>query len=323
MKAQASPNIAFIKYWGKLPATSDDTLNIPVNPSISMTLSRALTTTSVTRKTSGSTSLKLNGTEASTKDLEKVSAHIQRVCRFLKQSDATAFDVESRNNFPQGTGLASSASAFTALTLATIGELIGHDRALEFQHQRRDDFSRLARQGSGSACRSVDGGYLKWVNDCAAPIDLDWKLRDTVLIFSKEHKKVPSTEGHAVALSSPKFAARLEQIPARMKAVEDALFARKLSLLGPMLELEALELHEIAATGTPSITYLTPESRSLVEHLSKMPNRDFYFTLDAGPNVHILSERDVEADLRGLLSKLQLKAEIWKDETGEGPRLLP
>jgi diphosphomevalonate decarboxylase len=319
--AQASPNIAFLKYWGKRESTSDADRNIPLNPSLSMTLSKAATTASVELLDGSERRITLNGKPASDSDVAKVSAQIERTCAFLGRACA-GFVVESSNNFPQGAGIASSASAFAALTVATLGEVLGRDGALEFLDTRNADASRLARRGSGSACRSVAGGYMKWENDAAHRLDVDWRLRDTILIFSRAHKAVPSSVGHLAAVTSPDFPARLRRIPARLAAMESALRRRDLGALGPLLEEDALEMHAITRTGTPSVDYLLPETRRFLEAAQALAGRDFYFTIDAGPNLHILSERDVTAELKAVLEKAGLAPEVWEDGYGEGPRLL-
>jgi len=321
MIAQASPNIAFLKYWGKKESTCDEDRNLPLNPSLSLTLDRATTTTKVELREGSERRVELNGAPASSADFDKVQAHLARVCAFFDRP-LESFMVQSTNNFPQGAGIASSASAFAALTLAAVGEILGREAAQEFLSHRQDDLSRLARRGSGSACRSVAGGYMKWENDTARSLHNDWKLRDTILIFSRAHKSVPSSVGHTAATTSPDFPARLQKIPARLKAMEAALEARDLSALGPLLEEDALEMHAITRTGTPPVDYLLPATRTFVAALQALPGRDFYFTIDAGPNLHILSSRDVSAQLRELLAKCNLSPEIWEDGYGDGPRFL-
>jgi diphosphomevalonate decarboxylase len=320
--AEASPNIAFVKYWGKLEATRDHDRNLAVNPSLSMTLSRARTLTRIEKiKQAARHEIIIGGQAASRNDAAKVARHIERVAEFLGVSDIPALRVDSENNFPQGTGIASSASAFAALTLAVLAELAGFERAQDMLTGQRHELSALARRGSGSACRSFDGPFVKWDGAWAERCEIEWKLFDTILIFSREHKKVPSSEGHAAALSSPHFGARLKNLPARLNQIESALRNKSLLELGPLLEQEALELHGIAESGTPSVKYLLPESEKFLAALQQRSKRDYFFTLDAGPNVHILSQRDVSSELEGLLHDQDLRAEIWKDESGPGPTL--
>lgn len=321
MIARASPNIAFLKYWGKRTTTRDEDRNTPLNPSLSMTLSKAATTASVEFFSTPERTILLNSRPASEADAVKVTEHLARVSAFLGRP-LEGFHVDSSNNFPQGAGIASSASAFAALTVAALGAALGRAQAQDFLATHPLDVSRLARRGSGSACRSTDGGFMRWDEDAARPLSIDWKLRDTILIFSKAHKSVPSSAGHLAATTSPDFPARLERIPARLHAMEAALRARDLKLLGPLLEVDALEMHAITRTGRPPVDYLLPETRAFVAAAEALPRRDFYFTIDAGPNLHLISERDITDDIAPILESLGLKPEIWEDHYGEGPRFL-
>ena len=322
MQAEASPNIAFIKYWGKLPANSDLERNLATNPSLSLTLSKARTRTTVTRQTQAgaATEFFLNGHSASEKDRLKVQTQLKRITDFLRLPEMH-FRVESDNNFPAGAGIASSASAFAALTLAALGEILGPDQVQVFLKNRRHDYSALARRGSGSACRSVSGPFMKWEGSAAVTIESPWKLRDTILILSHQHKSVPSSDGHELAQSSPLFPARLEQVPRRMKIVEAAIKAQNIQKLGPILEEEALELHRIVESGERKVEYLLPDTRRILQAVQSLPNRDFFFTLDAGPNVHLISERPLGEEAQKLLKSLDIQADIWEDEAGFGPRL--
>lgn len=319
-EVSANPNIAFIKYWGKLSSTCDEDRNLATNASLSMTLHKARTQTRFEFSgQSATTKICIGQKPASTADVEKTTRHVHRVLQALQHRTDLAFSIESENNFPQGTGIASSASAFAALTFAVALEVLGPRSFKEFHGKNLALLSELARQGSGSASRSVAGPFMKWEGKAATLFPARFGLRDTILIFSRDHKKVPSSEGHLSAQSSPLFSERLLRLPARLKQLEQALLAENLGTLGPLLEEEALELHEIARTGTPAITYLSPESSQFIEFLRLQKQRDFYFTLDAGPNVHLISERDISADLKVLLAKLNLKCEIWEDEQGFGP----
>lgn len=322
MIAIASPNIAFIKYWGKKPSQGWSDRNIGLNPSLSLTLSQARTETEVRRLIGQPSRVTINGAPASEKDTQKVLGHVREICRELGVDPQSTFEIHSKNNFPQGTGIASSASAFAALTLATLGEILGPETAQLYLGPKNSELSRLARCGSGSAARSVSGPFMKWDGDFAVPIESKWKLRDTILIISREHKSVPSTEGHEKVLSSPLFHERLaKRVLPRLAQVEAAIAAQDLQRLGPLLEEEAEEMHRVSESGTPPVIYQKPETRSFIAALKALPSRDFYFTLDAGPNLHIISERPVRVEIEKLMAQLGLSAEIWEDWTGHGPVL--
>src|SRR5512139_3367976 len=192
--AQSSPNIAFIKYWGNL----DNTLRIPMNGSISMNLDGLFTQTTVSFQPSlPYDELVINGHEVAGPGRDRVS-YILDIIR-EKAGIRERAEVMTSNNFPSGAGIASSASAFAALALAG-------SKAAGLNLSERD-LSRLARRGSGSAARSIPGGFVEWQ---AGTSDEDsyafsiadvnhWKLVDCVAIVSASHKKTGSTEGHSIA----------------------------------------------------------------------------------------------------------------------------
>ncbi len=198
------PNIAFIKYWGN----RDPILRIPANGSISMNLQGLTTRTQVTFAPDlPADQLTLNDQTTSGIALQRVSQFLDHV-RKLSGKQWFA-QVESENNFPTGAGIASSASAFAALSLAA-------SRAAGLTLSETG-LSRLARRGSGSACRSVPGGFVEWQ---AGDTDQDsyayslapaehWKLADCVAIVSQQHKETGSFQGHALADTSPLQTARL------------------------------------------------------------------------------------------------------------------
>jgi diphosphomevalonate decarboxylase len=326
--SSAPSNIAFIKYWGKkdTPTTSDNDRNLPLNSSLSLTLSHARTFTAIGKAQDPGRDFQLywENQIAPEKDIVKVKNHVKRVFEHLgvPHEDLKGYFVFTKNNFPMGTGLASSASAFAALTTSVLGFFLGEKDLLKQIHSNERVISSIARRGSGSASRSLTGPFVKWDNDSAQRLShSNWKLFDTIVVFSKEHKKVPSSEGHKSAASSPLFAKRLAVLQDRMSTVEKAIQDHDIRTLGKLLELEALELHEIARTGTPSITYATDQTLQFLSALKSLKDRDFFFTLDAGPNVHIISDRPIENEIKALLRDHNLNAEIWLDESGTGARI--
>lgn len=320
----ASPNIAFIKYWGKVFSNSDHTRNIGVNASLSMTLNNAKTFVDLEASTTGAHQIWIEGTIASATDNQKIIDHIARIEDHFKNSHpqgAGFLHIRSRNNFPHSAGIASSASAFCALTIAICAAVIGKEQTQTLLDTQPEVISMLARRGSGSAARSVCGGYMLWQGWHAIKIAVDWPLRDTIVILSKSSKTISSSEGHARALTSRHFAERLNHLPERTTALQRALKSRNLHELGALLEAEALEMHMIAETSVPPVHYLSPDSRKVIGAIQALPQRNFYFTVDAGPNLHIISESSVTQTLQTLLKDLQLEAEIWEDGLGTGPTL--
>lgn len=294
--ACASSNIAFIKYWGN----HDARLRIPLNDSLSMTLAALVTTTTVQFEEG----LEQDIVTLDEKELEgparaRVSEHLDRIRAQAKVQDKAR--VVSRNNFPAGTGLASSASGFAALTLAATcaAGLNLSERAL----------SVLSRLGSGSAARSIPGGFVEWLAATSTtatseqsyartfmPADA-WDLRDVIAVVTHVPKKIGSTEGHHLALTSPFMSERLSRLPARFHRVKRAILAHDLKALGPDIENEAIELQMIAMTSRPPIFYWSPEMVRVIEAARSWREQGLpvYFTLDAGPNVHLVCEaKDAE-----------------------------
>lgn len=298
--AVAHANIAFVKYWGNLvPA-----LRLPYNDSLSMNLSAATTTTTV-RFDAGlhADHLVIDGAERIGPAHERVVRHLDLIRALAGMADR-AF-IESENSFPMGTGIASSASAFAALTLAAAG-------AAGLSLGERE-LSALARRGSGSAARSVPGGFTLWH---AAGTDADsfaesiapaehWDLRDIVAVVSHAHKRTGSTDGHTAAAGSPFFAARVAALQARVPEVRQALLDRDLAAFGAAVEAEALELHAIAMTGAPPLLYWTPATVKLLHQTRAWRDEGLavWFTLDAGPNVHLICEGETADEIEALLAE--------------------
>ncbi len=322
VRVAANPNIAFIKYWGKEKPSEAGRLNWALNPSLSMTLAKATTFTNLEFVNTGEDSFLIDGAMAKEADQIKVRTHIHRICEALDYPSPQGIRYESENNFPKAAGIASSASAFAALTWATLGCLKGVPAAESWIAENLRRASEMCRWGSGSACRSVAGPFMLWENEAASVREFPMRLRDTVILVSRSEKKVSSRDGHEAARSSPLLTERLKKLPARTQAMISALERSNFRDFGELLEAEALEMHEVARQGIPSVEYWTQDTRRILNAMSEMTDRDFYFTLDAGPNIHVISERDVTQDLARMLSSLGIRAELWEDESGSGPRYL-
>ncbi|MBK8798458.1 MAG: diphosphomevalonate decarboxylase [Anaerolineales bacterium] len=236
--ARAGSNIAFIKYWG----VADPRLNLPLNNSISMTLGALHSTTTVEWDVAGALStdqVTIDGAHAEGKKAERVSQHLDLI-RDLAGGRRHRARVASRNNFPMASGIASSASAFAALTVAACAAL-----DLSFDRTR---LSALARRGSGSASRSLFGGYVEWErgrdDETSAAHQIFpaeyWNLRDVVAIISTVEKPVSSQSGHAMALSSPLNVGRIDSLYVALQEVRAALSLRDFNRLGAVIEQDAL-----------------------------------------------------------------------------------
>ncbi len=284
--AQAHPNIAFIKYWGN----QDDRLRLPVNPSLSMNLGNLHTLTTVIFDSNLSNDeLVINETMTTGAALARVTAHLD-----LVRQQANLFSaawVESVGNFPVGSGIASSAAAFAALSVASA--------AAAGLNLDESSLSRLARRGSGSASRSVPAGYVEWgmgddENSVARSIAMPeyWDLLDIIVVVNHEHKVVGSSQGHTLAQTSSLQAARVAGAVERFEQCREALLARDLSKLGPIIEEDAVIMHAVMMSSRPPLYYWNSATMTVIQATHEWRNQGLqvYFTIDAGPNVHLICE---------------------------------
>jgi len=299
--AQAKPNIAFIKYWGNL----DNALRIPLTGSISMNLDGLYTRTTVSFQPSlPFDELIINGHETIGKGLERVSSILDLIRDLAGIKDRA--EVMTENNFPSGAGIASSASAFAALALAG-----SHAAGLTLNEK---DLSRLARRGSGSASRSIPGGFVEWQagnsdqDSFAFSIaDADhWDLVDCVAIVSRSHKKTGSTEGHAIAGTSPLQAARVADTPRRLDLCRSAILNRDFASFASIVELDSDIMHSVMMTSSPALHYWEPSSVRVMGAVREWRAKglNVCYTVDAGPNVHVICQsadaQTVEKQLRNM-----------------------
>lgn len=297
--AIAPSNIAFIKYWGK----KDEEHKLPENTSISMNLSNLLTTTTVEFNPEFKGDSILINNKSDIKELNKVIKHLD-----LIRKEAGIFQkakVVSNNNFPDGTGLSSSASGFAALTVAAT-KAIGLNLS-------EKELSMLARHGSGSACRSIPDGFVEWTGERAKSIYPPeyWKILDVVVIVSTDKKETSSTDGQKLAKTSPFFSTRLNNIDKKINQFKESLSSKNFTKFGQIIEEEALELHAIMLTSTPSLIYLRPASLELMMLVKKWRNEglEVYFTVNTGQDVHLIVE---EKNKNKLISKLEKISEVKK-----------
>src|SRR5688572_1602681 len=283
--AQACANIAFIKYWGNL----DNTLRLPMNGSISMNLDGLYTRTTVSFQPSlPFDELIINGHEIAGAGRDRVS-YILDIIRGMANIHERA-EVMSENNFPSGAGIASSAAAFAALALA------GSKAAGLSLNE--PELSRLARRGSGSASRSIPGGFVEWQ---AGTDDEDsfafsiagpdhWDLVDCVAIVSASHKKTGSTEGHGIAWTSPLQAARVADAPRRLEICRKAILERDFNTFASIVEIDSDMMHAVMMTSTPALHYWKAASLEVMNGVRQWRAEGIpvCYTVDAGPNVHVI-----------------------------------
>jgi diphosphomevalonate decarboxylase len=317
--AEARSNIALIKYWGR----RDHALNLPLTSSISLTLSGLVTTTTVEADPAlKADEVTINGKRAEGAPRERVARHLDHL---RKRAGASAFcRVASENNFASSAGLASSASAFAALTVAGFAALGAKVDAREM--------SAYARLGSGSAARSLYGGFVEWhaadAHDASfaeplAPRD-HMDVHDVAVTFSAAEKKVGSLEGHALADSSPLNAGRLARVPALLDEVRKAIRVKDFHRMGRAAEEDALLMHAVMMTSTPSLLYWRPETVDGLHAVRewRADGLGVYATIDAGPNLHLLCMgRDAPEVVRRVRERWPA-ADAHDAGPGEGARLV-
>jgi diphosphomevalonate decarboxylase len=312
--AQAHPNIAFIKYWGN----RDAALRIPSNGSISMNLDGLFTRTTVSYQPSlALDELVINGHEVAGKGLLRVSAILDEVRR--KAGFRSKAEVISENNFPSGAGIASSASAFAALAVAAT-------RAAGLEWSERE-LSVLARHGSGSACRSIPGGFVEWFPGeddegsfaiSIAPPD-HWDLADCVAILTA----TGSTEGHALAPTSPLQAARVADARRRLDLCREAVLERNFEVLAGVVEQDSDLMHAVMMTSQPALFYWEPATLAVMQAVRawRADGLPVCYTIDAGANVHVICTGPEAARVEALLLKLPGVTRVLTAAPG-GPAVL-
>lgn len=332
----APSNIAFIKYWG----TRDLAQAVPLHPSISMTLSECRSESTVEFRpessAKGSDEVYLASADGSLAlpppaFRRRIDAHLERLRRWAGARGS--FKVATRNTFPAAAGLASSASGFAALTEAAVRALVASGCAPSAQIPSRRELSILARKsGSGSASRSVYGGFVEWpaaegADDperCFAfPLAQaeHWALADVIALVETEAKEVSSLEGHQRAATSPHFERRLTLLPKRLERTRRAIAAKDLESLGEVLEEDAIELHLIAMSSHPPIFYWKPATLEVLDRVRRMRRQGIpaFSTMDAGANVHVLCPIDATEEVARRLAAVDGVVEVIRDRVGSGP----
>ena len=308
-RARAGTNIALVKYWGK----RDAALNLPATGSLSLTLAELGTTTEV-RFLEGS-----DGPGATSVDQVLVDGQpaedrfAGRVSRFLdlvrgRAGLRAAAQVSTVNTVPTAAGLASSASGFAALALAA-------SRAAGLALDPAQ-LSALARQGSGSAARSIFGGFVEMApgtrpdgSDAVAhplPEAGDWPLRLVVAVTAAGPKAIGSTAAmDRTATTSPYHAAWLASVPVDLAEARAALAARDLPRLGAVVERSALRMHASAMAAEPPIIYWSPVTLAAMQAVHQARHHsgvEAYFTMDAGPHVKTLCRAEDAPAVAALLA---------------------
>jgi diphosphomevalonate decarboxylase len=332
----APVNIAVIKYWGK----RDPKLNLPTNSSLSVTLSQADLRTHTTASCSSTypkeDTLLLNGspqdvsgarTQACFRELRALRNELEDADSSLPKLAALPLKIVSENNFPTAAGLASSAAGFAALVRA-----IANLYALPASPT---DLSRIARQGSGSACRSLFGGYVGWEQGSAtdggdsvafqvAPASHWPSMRAVILVVSAAKKGVSSTTGmQTTVATSSLFAARAsETVPRRMAEMTKAIQEKDFEAFGKVTMMDSNSFHATCLDTYPPIFYLNDVSRAAIKVVESINDRAgrivAAYTFDAGPNAVVYYLEENEKEVAGLFKAVLEEKDGWKGERGAG-----
>jgi len=322
-------NIALVKYWGKRA------IQLPTNPSVSFTLSNAYTETRVDLQKRGDQRIRFlfHGKEEPS-FLPKLEQFIARAEKRLPWLEEYSLDISSSNSFPHSSGIASSASGMSALAmcLASI-DAKRQEGLLDLMLA-----SQLARLGSGSACRSVFGGFTLWgqssglfdsADEYAVPVpDVHpdfMDLQDTILFVDKGKKAVSSTAGHGLMEGHPYAASRFKQADANTLRILDILSTGDFMALAELMEQEALALHAMMMTSSPHFLLFRPGTIAIIQRIMELRNEGapLSFTLDAGANVHMIypgrfQEEAMDIVQRELLESCQDRGYLC-DHVGQGP----
>lgn len=339
---QAPSNIALIKYWGK------HGYQLPNNTSLSITLEKALTTTRLTavpRSTNASSHTEISldfsfggsRNPAFGKRIEKYLESLACQMPFLKDIH---LNIESDNTFPHSAGIASSASSMASLALC----LADIQQEMQSEVEHRQDFfqtaSMLARFGSGSASRSVFGGWVTWgktkhlmdgSNEYASPLDieLDPLFSDmgvAVMIVSGQPKKLSSSLGHKLMEQHPWAPARYVQAENHLEQILHAMKVGDFEEFAYITENEALSLHSLLMTSAPEGLLMKPASLNIIEevrHFRGESGIPVCFTMDAGPNVLLIYPRQYKNQITNFIqADLAQYCENGRwidDQSGKGP----
>jgi len=333
-------NIALVKYWGKKD------IQIPCNPSVSFTLNTSVTETSLEFEpnTSGGVSVefyldKTRNEKFETKILSFLEAMVPYF-PFIKQLKFKAF---SSNTFPHSAGIASSASGMSALALCLCSIEKQYFNSLSTDNEFYEKASYIARLGSGSACRSLYGGVVSWgeiagvnntsnefgtcLNDNIHPDFLTFK--DSILIVDAGQKKVSSRVGHGLMNTNPFSNERFKQANTNIATLLKAMKENDMETFMSITESEALTLHAMMMTSMPYFLLMKPNTISLIEKIwdyRQQTGHPVCFTLDAGPNIHLLYPERIEKEVNSFIESdltLFLHDSCWlKDSVGKGPQML-
>jgi diphosphomevalonate decarboxylase len=327
-------NIALVKYWGKKPG------QLPANPSLSMTLDSSVTQTSVSAFPAGDKKgiISVNGLKDHPFIL-KLGKLISWMEKEVPVTSRFSFEVTTGSTFPHSTGIASSASGISAFSLCLLSIL---SKAYHIEIREKDFFriaSVISRMGSGSACRSVYGGYAVWGETEAVEgssdlysvpicerIHKDFKdLHDAILVVSSTPKILSSTAGHGLMDAHPFASARYLQARENLGSTLNALESGDMEMLALIAENEAMTLHALMMSSPGGSILLKSGSLEIIRKIrtERQKGLPVFFTIDAGPNIHLLYQDDSAENVRKFIdTELAQHCEsrhVIYDRCGSGP----
>jgi diphosphomevalonate decarboxylase len=333
-------NIALIKYWGKYRD------QIPMNPSVSFTLSQAYTQTICEYKTKKRDDNKISidfyfEGKQKPEFARRINLYFKGLLDVFPFLTQLEFEIFSDNSFPHSSGIASSASSMSSLALC----LSSIERNIFNIHLDEDEFlkkaSYVARIGSGSACRSIFPKISLWgkvneipesCNKYGIPLE-DYlhknfkNYHDDILIVSKIAKSISSSDGHVIMSEHKYKEGRIQQVNKRMHFMMRALETGDIEKFGEILENEALTLHSLMMSSEPAYMLMEPNTIKIlqkIESFRKEKNLPVYFSLDAGPNVHLLYPNNIAEKVTEFIDNELVKyckdGDYIKDYLGSGPK---
>jgi len=317
VRAVAHANIALVKYWGKRNVS----LNLPAVGSLSITLDALKTETTVQADESlQKDKFILNGKYASDDQILKIG----RFLDFLYElPDRPKLVIDSKNNFPTGAGLASSASGFAALTMAASG-IYGK----EFD---RKQLSKIARQGSGSAARSLFGGFVEMKCGEGDTGDEDyavqlygsdyWDVRMLIAITSHKKKPVGSTAGMTrTAETSPFYSSWVKSSAKDIENMKQALEERNFEKMGILAEHSSFKMHGLALSANPPLLYWNATTTETIHKIWQLRENRIpaYITMDAGPQVKVLCLPEQEEIIQNTLKSIEGVENVISARPGPG-----
>lgn len=299
----APSNIALVKYWGKKPN------QIPANPSVSFTLNNCKTTTTLHYKKRETFAnpycFEVIFEGKKNEDFKpKIKAFFTRIEKYVPFIKQYAFIIDTNNTFPHSSGIASSASGMCALAMCIMSiEKKLNPSISEDYFMRKASF--LARLGSGSACRSVQGSLVCWGEHKQIETSSDIygvpythkvhevfkNYQDTILLVDKGEKQVSSTVGHDLMHNHPYAESRFKQAHDNLSKLQDVFATGNLTAFIAIVESEALTLHAMMMTSMPYFILMKPNTMEIITKIwafRKQTGLHVCFTLDAGANVHVL-----------------------------------